>query len=145
MIEVSVAKDMRKFEPKFMMGLTFRQFIFTLIGAAIALLLYNIQKTWTDVPNTTLCSVAIFPMMFGFIKPYEMTLEKYLKVCFMNNFIYPKTRIQKSDNYFKQFTTSDPIDAGKEYISDKGKPYTPNFKKERKQLEKINEEFKPFK
>ena len=127
MIETEWKRDIRKYKSNFMGGLSLRQIVTFLIAALVAFFVYNIQKKWTDTPNTLFCTVAAIPLLFGF-NIQGMTFENYLKSTFISNFVAPKTRIYKTENPYREFTSNDPIDelvpeevAGKEESDNTGK------------------------
>ena len=119
-------------------GLSLRQIVTFLIAALVAFFVYNIQKKWTDTPNTLFCTVAAIPLLFGF-NIQGMTFENYLKSTFISNFVAPKTRIYKTENPYREFTSNNPIDelileeaTGKEDSNNTGKKNNKNTAKAKK-------------
>ena len=94
MIEVDIPSDICKYETKFIGPFTLRQTIcvsvalVTVFPAYLFLSHYFIQKV-----SLLLCMIASTPFILcGFVKPYDMPFEKYVKVIFNSVFLYPTKR-----------------------------------------------------
>lgn len=109
MIETEWKRDIRKYKSNFMAGLSLRQIVTFVIAGAVAFFVYNIQKQWTETPNTFFCIVAAIPLLFAF-DIQGMTFENYLKSTFISSFVAPKTRIYKTENPYRELISNNPID-----------------------------------
>ena len=99
MVEVDIATiDPIQHKPKIFLNMTVRQIIFVipsvLLGVLMGFLAYKLSPD------------AMFPMIllgvapgiaFGFFRPQEMELEKYLMLMYENHFKNPQKRIFKTD------------------------------------------------
>lgn len=95
MLEAQIPKDIRKYETKLVGPFTTRQIIFVIIACVLAYITY----IFTKAPEGCVL-VAIPPVVFGYIKPYGMPLEKFIKTAFISNVLSPKNRLYKVNNIF---------------------------------------------
>lgn len=100
MIEVPILKDIRSYETYLIGHFTTRQLICGGIAIGGAYLVYYAQKLMgIEEPVKALMLVAAVPgAAFGWVKPYGLKLEKFLKTAFIDNFIAPKVRPYKIEN-----------------------------------------------
>ena len=138
MIEAQIPKDIRKYESKLVGPFTLRQLICFLIGCGCAFLGYKIIGPifGSDNSVTVAFFLAIPAIAFGWVKPYGMTLEKFLQTALISNFIAPKHRKYKIKNAYKET-------AVKFHKQDK-KEYKKRLKIE-KQLTESNPQYQAFK
>ena len=138
MIEAQIPKDIRKYESKLVGPFTLRQLICFLIGCGCAFFGYKIIGPifGSDNSVTVAFFLAIPAIAFGWVKPYGMTLEKFLQTALISNFIAPKHRKYKIKNGYKEATV-------KFHKQDK-KEYKKRLKIE-KQLTESNLQYQAFK
>ena len=102
MAYVQVPKDLTKVKTKVMFNLTKRQLICFGIAAVLGIPMYFLTKG--VIGNTAAAMLMIVIMMpFFFLAMYEkhgLPLEVFLKHFIQANFVRPKTRPYKTDNYY---------------------------------------------
>lgn len=138
MIEAQIPKDIRKYESKLVGPFTLRQLICFLIGCGCAFLGYKFIGPIFGSNNSVTVAffLAIPAIAFGWVKPYGMTLEKFLQTALISNFIAPKHRKYKIKNGYRKA-------AVKFHKQDK-KEYKKRLKIE-KQLTESNPQYQAFK
>ena len=99
MIEIDIPSiDPIQHEPKIFFGLTSRQCICVLAGAAPALLIfaltYKVNRDFAVIA-TMLCIVPA--ILMGWYSPYNMKFEEYAKLVWFNTFVANPKRIYKTD------------------------------------------------
>lgn len=97
--DIEIPRDIRRYESKFIGPFTTRQAIFFAIAAGLVLLIFNSFKDYLN--NDLLFGICFFAatpaILFGFLKPYGMTLEKFLRTAFICNILAPKNRLYRSE------------------------------------------------
>ena len=81
MIEIEIPNNVSEYKPKFLFNLTGRQFTGVLLTAVAILLDFKFLESY--VGETIAVIIAIIPAFcaacFGWVEPYGMPFEKYLK------------------------------------------------------------------
>lgn len=100
-MEIKVPREVRNYHETIFFGLTFRQFVCSVIAVAITLVAYFALR---DVlGNEGVSWVCIFVAMpiasLGFITYHGMTLEHLIWAYIKSEFLMPKKLIFKADNY----------------------------------------------
>lgn len=93
MIEISIPKDIRKYETKVVGPFTVRQTVGLVIGLAFGGLGFAITKSMhlsSDL-RTFLTMLMCAPgVLIGWIKFYAIPFEKYIQIIIRNTFLIPK-------------------------------------------------------
>lgn len=102
MIEIKIPKEVTKFEPKLIGPFTVRQSVVLLIIVPIISIIYMQLSKQLD---STICAYLCVPIaaigaLFGWIKPYGLPFEKYLKSVFIGSVLAPAVRVYKTENYY---------------------------------------------
>lgn len=107
MFQVQIPKDIQKYETKWIGPFNGRQCVCLLIALALGVPLYLIVSkdfgSQTGIIAVVPIIVFIFP--FGWIKPYGLNFEQFLKVALVSNFIAPKNRLYKTQSLYEPFNT----------------------------------------
>ena len=100
MIEIRITKDIGDFEPKLIGPLTKRQIICVLIGAPFCFFIYRLTSPYLPVDVAGfLCFIpAGIAFLFGWIKPYGIKTEKFIKSIGVNILMAPTRRPYKTEN-----------------------------------------------
>ncbi|MGN0710252.1 MAG: PrgI family protein [Anaerovoracaceae bacterium] len=121
MIEIKIPKEVTKYEAKLVGPFTARQCVALVIFVPIIAFCYiNLSK----VLNSTIALYICVPIggigaLFGWIKPYGLTFEKYLRSMFINSFLAPSVRLYKTENYYDILTkVAQELTPEQEYIID---------------------------
>ena len=103
-MEVKINKDIREFSESIFFGLTMRQFIFSLLACAIAIVLYFTLKPFLGIETLSwVCILGAAPFaVLGFVKYNGMTAEKFIVAFIKSEFITPKRLTFKSKNIYAQ-------------------------------------------
>ena len=104
MLRVNIPKDIRSYESHIVAGLTARNCICLGIGAFFCYLSYihimvpNHISINDGVPMWV--AIMIIPFLFGFVKPYSMPFEKFLRIVVITSIIAPHRRLYHTVNTF---------------------------------------------
>ena len=100
-MEVKVNKEIRNYTESMFFGLSMRQFFFSAIACAVAVILYFLLRPYFGMETLSWISVlAAAPFaVFGFVKYNGMSAEKFLCTWFKHEFLMPKRLIFKAENY----------------------------------------------
>lgn len=100
MIELNVPKDVTKYKPKLVAGLTFRQAASLVVASIIAVPIYLYLKDIFIVEVVALgCGVLAIPILLvGFLPVYEMPFEKFAFLAIKTLFFTPAKRRYASEN-----------------------------------------------
>ena len=103
-MEVKINKDIREFSESIFFGLTMRQFIFSLLACAIAIVLYFTLKPFFGIETLSwICILGAAPFaVLGFVKYNGMTAEKFIVAFIKSEFITPKRLTFKSKNIYAE-------------------------------------------
>lgn len=99
---ISVPRDLTKVKNKVMFNLTKRQLICFGVATLIGVPSFFVLKRWLSV-NTSIMIMMVIMMPLFFLAMYEkhgQPLEVYMKHFIQANFVRPKKRPYKTDNYY---------------------------------------------
>lgn len=98
MIEIRINKDIGSYKPKIMGPFTGRQLVCVIIGWAAAMLIYFL--TAPCLTQSSALFLAFIPagaaVMFGWVKPLGIPMERFLKSAFVSMFLTPSIRRYKT-------------------------------------------------
>ena len=93
MIEVKIPNNIAEYKPKFMLGLSGRRFTCLLLTAVAILLDFKFLKPVIGDFAVVLAAVPAFiATLFGWVEPYGMPFENYLKSVLFQAVLAPKVR-----------------------------------------------------
>ena len=123
-MEVKINKEIRNYTESIFFGLSLRQFICTVLGCALAVLLYFLFKPLLGLELTSwVCMLGALPfILLGFVKYNGMLLEKLLIAFIKSEILTPKELHFKAVNIYEEIV----------------KNYLDNKKKEELKHDKIN-------
>lgn len=101
-MEVRINKEVKDYQESIFLGLSLRQFIFSLLAVGIAVAVYFLLK---DVVGTSevgwMCILAALPFaMGGFFKYNGLPAEKFISAFLRSEYITPKKLVFKADNLY---------------------------------------------
>ena len=104
-IEIKVTKEIGNYETKVISTLTLRQLVSLIAAAPIAWVTFNVvsQIASKEAAGFACMLLGAIPCAFGFIKPYGMHTEKFLKSIFVNRIMAPQTRKYITENTWESF------------------------------------------
>ena len=104
MIDIRVTKELGNYDPKFLGPFTLRQSICLAIAAPIC---YYIYQAATPIFSSDVAGFFCFipgaiAALFGWVRPYGMRTEQFLRSIFITSVIAPSHRKYKSSNTHEQ-------------------------------------------
>ena len=103
MIEIEVPKDINKYEAKLISSFTTRQTACLAGGLLLAVptFMFLKERMPTDVVSIIVCIILAPFICFGWIKPYGMKFEQFLRSAFISNVLSPKVRKYVTINQYE--------------------------------------------
>ena len=103
-MEGKINKDIREFSESIFLGLSLRQFIFSLLACVVAVILYFTLKPHLGLETVSwLCILGAIPFaVLGFVKYNGMTAEQFIVAFIKSEFIIPKRLTFKSKNIYAE-------------------------------------------
>ena len=103
-MEIKINKEIRDYQESVFLGLSLRQFLFSVLSALVAVGVYfglrNILGTETV---SWLCVVSALPFgILGFVKYHGMTAEQFLKAYVRSEFLMPKQLVSRPTNLYRE-------------------------------------------
>ena len=108
-MEVRINREIREYTESMFFGLTLRQFIFSALACAIAVLIYFTFKPVLGLETVSwICIVAAAPFAaIGFLKYNGMTAEKFIAAWFRSEILLPEHLCFGNTNlYYNMFRES---------------------------------------
>ncbi len=101
-MEVKINREIREYTESIFFGLSMRQFIFSCLACAIAVLLYFILKPYFGVETLSwVCILGAVPFaILGFVKYNGMTAEKFIFAWIKSELLIPKKLVFKPTNLY---------------------------------------------
>lgn len=110
-MEIQINKDVGSYEPKVIGPFTVRQALCLLIGSPICVAIYKYGSMFlpADAVSFILLVPAAATWLFGWLKPYGMPMERFLKSIFVNMILAPGNRTYKTKQkeYAKSFAEAE--------------------------------------
>ena len=108
MIDRKIPRDISKYQAKLMFGLTTRQVVLFVPGAALGLGTYFLTKAYIGSSAMLAALVMALPFfLFAAYKPLGLPLEKFIKSALLPMFLSPANRRFKSENTYAAVFKSD--------------------------------------
>ena len=108
-MEVRINREIREYTESMFFGLTLRQFIFSVLACAIAVLIYYTFKPVLGLETVSwICIVAAAPFAaIGFLKYNGMTAEKFIAAWIRSEILLPEHLCFGNTNlYYNMFRES---------------------------------------
>lgn len=101
-MEVKINKEIRDYTESIYFGLSLRQFIFSLLACAMAVILYFLFRPYFGMETLSwLCIMGAFPFAaLGFIKYNGMNAEKFIIAYIKSEILIKKELTFKPRNYY---------------------------------------------
>lgn len=99
-----INKEIKNYKQKVFFGLTVRRFIFLVLALMVGVITYFSIRNFVpfDV-QTWIIGGAVIPVaLLGFLEPYGMPLEKFLKIIIRNKFLVSKHLVFKSQTLYME-------------------------------------------
>ncbi|MBQ9298836.1 MAG: PrgI family protein [Clostridia bacterium] len=103
-MEVKINKDIREFSENIILGLSLRQFIFSLLACVIAVILYFVLKPYLGIETLSwVCILGAAPFaVLGFVKYNGMPAEKFIIAFIKSEILIPKKLTFKAKNIYME-------------------------------------------
>lgn len=103
-VELKVTKEVGNYESKVFFGLTLRQMLSLIVAAPVVWFLYSKLSPYLSRESLgfVCMTFGLIPCAFGFIKPYGMPTEKFLKSIFINRILAKQYRTYETVNIFEK-------------------------------------------
>ncbi len=101
-MEVKINKEIRDYTESVYFGLSIRQFIFSILACAMAVVLYFVFRPYFGIETLSwLCILGAAPFAaIGFIKYNGMNAEEFLLAYIRSEFLTPKELVFNPTNYY---------------------------------------------
>ena len=103
-MEVKINREIREYTESIFFGLSMRQFIFSCLACAVAVLLYFILKPYFGIETLSwVCILGAVPFaVLGFITYNGMTAEKFILAWIKSEVLLPKKLMFKPTNLYNE-------------------------------------------
>lgn len=117
MIEAQIPRDIRKYESKFIMMFTLKQFICVIIASVIAIVLFNVLKGPLGTQTASyICFLSAVPeILVGWVKFQGIDFDKFVRAAFVENILAKPTRVYEVKNPYRKALTPVKKLSDKEY------------------------------
>lgn len=104
-ISIRVPSEIRSYKEKIAFGLTARQIVCVIAMLIICVPLYWFGKDYipSDILTWIIIVVALPLVSIGFLKYNNMPMEKAAVALFKSEFLYPRKRVFRTHNYFREW------------------------------------------
>ena len=101
-MEVKINREIRNYTESMFFGLSFRQFVFSLLAVGVAIVLYFALKPHVGTETVSwMCILGAAPFAaMGFINYHGMTAEQFLIAWLRSEMIEPREIRFESNNYY---------------------------------------------
>lgn len=101
-MEVKINKEIRNYTESVFFGLSFRQFIFSVVACIVAVILYFLLKPYFPISELSwMCILGAAPFaILGFVTYNEMTAEQFLVAYIKSEILMPKELKFQGNNYY---------------------------------------------
>lgn len=103
-MEIKINKEIRDYQESVFMGLSLRQFLFSVLAVGIALGIYfGLRNVIGQEAVSWLCIVGAFPFaVLGFVKYHGMPAEQFIKAYVESEFLMPKKLTSHPGNLYAE-------------------------------------------
>lgn len=103
-ISIEITKDIQEYEPKVVGPLTMRQLLVVTCASPFMYFAYTYARPvlGKDLGTAAVFIPALIAWAIGWLKPYGMRVEKFIKTAFISHVVAPSIRKYKTENYFEQ-------------------------------------------
>ena len=103
-MEIKINKEIRDYQESVFMGLSLRQFLFSLLAVGIALGVYfGLRNVIGQETVSWLCVVGAFPFaVLGFVRYHGMPAEQFIKAYIESEFLMPKRLLSRPGNLYAE-------------------------------------------
>lgn len=102
-MEIKINKEIRDYQESVFLGLSLRQFLFSVLAAAVAVGVYFGLRDMLGAETVSwLCVISALPFgILGFMKYHGMSAEQFIKAYIRSELQMPKQLVNKPSNLYK--------------------------------------------
>ena len=117
-MEVKINKEIRNYTESMFFGLSMRQFIFSVLAIAVAVVLYFVLKPIVGIETVSwVCILGAAPFAaIGFVTYHGMTTEQFLWAWIKSEILMPKRLTFRPTNLYYEALKEDYAKAEKEVL-----------------------------
>ena len=117
-MEVKINKEIRNYTESMFFGLSMRQFIFSVLAIAVAVVLYFVLKPIVGMETVSwVCILGAAPFAaIGFVTYHGMTAEQFLWAWIKSEILMPKRLTLRATNLYYEALKDDYAKAEKEVL-----------------------------
>lgn len=106
-MEIQINKDVGSYEPKIIGPFTTRQAVCLMIGVPVCIGIYKYGSAFlpADAVSFLLLIPAAITWLFGWMKPYGMPMERFVKSIFVNMILAPGNRSYKTEQTHEKLSS----------------------------------------
>lgn len=110
-MEVKVNREIRNYTESIYFGLSLRQFLFSILGCGMSVLVYFLFKDMLGSETISwVCILSAFPFaILGFVKYNGMNAEEFVKSYIRSEFLIPKKLCFNPSNYYYELICNNKI------------------------------------
>lgn len=103
-MEIKVNKEIRDYTETVFFGLSLRQFIFSIIACAVAVLLYFLLRNYFGIETLSwICILGALPFgILGFVKYNGMYAEEFIVAWIKSEILMPRVLLFKPENFYEE-------------------------------------------
>lgn len=103
-LEIKINKEIRDYQESVFLGLSLRQFLFSILACGVAVGVYfGLRGVLGSETVSWLCIVAAFPFaILGFVKYHGMTAEQFIAAYIQSEMMMPKELVSKPWNLYAE-------------------------------------------
>ena len=122
-MEVKINKEIRDYTESIYFGLNLRQFIFSIIGCVVAIILYFLLKPYFGIETLSwICILGVIPFAaIGFLKYNGMPAEQFVFAWIKSEVLVPKHLEFNAKNYYYELIYNKPKEKKKGEESENNK------------------------
>lgn len=108
-MEIKVNKEIRNYTESVFFGLSIRQFIFSLLACAVAVLLYFLLRNYLEIETLSwVCILGAIPFaILGFVKYNGMFAEEFIVAWIKSEILMPRVLLFKPENFYEELLKED--------------------------------------
>lgn len=108
-MEIKVNKEIRDYTESIFLGLSLRQFIFSILACAIAVLLYFLLRRYFGLETLSwICILGALPFgILGFVKYNGMNAEEFVVAWIKSQILLPSVLLFKPENIYYELLKED--------------------------------------
>lgn len=109
-MEVKINKEIRNYTESIYFGLNLRQFIFSILGCIVAVVLYFLLKPYLGIETLSwVCMLGVVPFAaIGFLKYNGMPAEQFLLAWIKSEILVPKHLKFNAKNFYYELIHNKP-------------------------------------